>query len=83
MFYCWLADHLQLSLISNLLFIFYLFTGIRDYVHVMDLAEGHVAALKKLQSNHVHLQVGIYNYFMIIKIFLFNFNYLFYSNIKF
>lgn len=32
-------------------------TGIRDYVHVMDLAEGHVAALKKLQSDHVHLQV--------------------------
>lgn len=64
-----MAD-LQLSLIGNLLFIFYLFIGIRDYVHVMDLAEGHVAALKKLQSNHVHLQVGIYNIIvMIIKIF--------------
>jgi len=36
-----------------------LFTGIRDYVHVMDLAEGHVAALKKLQSKHAHLQVTI------------------------
>uniref|UniRef100_A0A2S2PCU9 UDP-glucose 4-epimerase n=1 Tax=Schizaphis graminum TaxID=13262 RepID=A0A2S2PCU9_SCHGA len=32
-------------------------TGIRDYVHVMDLAEGHVAALKKLQSKHAHLQI--------------------------
>lgn len=26
-------------------------TGVRDYIHVLDLAEGHVAALKKLQSN--------------------------------
>lgn len=31
-------------------------TGIRDYIHVMDLAEGHVAALNKLQ-----LGVSIYN----------------------
>ena len=26
-------------------------TGIRDYIHVVDLAEGHVAALKKLATN--------------------------------
>ncbi|MCQ2797483.1 MAG: UDP-glucose 4-epimerase GalE [Bacilli bacterium] len=26
-------------------------TGIRDYIHVLDLAEGHVAAMKKLESN--------------------------------
>lgn len=25
-------------------------TGVRDYVHVMDIASGHVAALVKLQS---------------------------------
>ena len=25
-------------------------TGVRDYIHVMDLAEGHVAALRKLKS---------------------------------
>jgi len=25
-------------------------TGVRDYLHVMDLAEGHVAALRRLQS---------------------------------
>jgi UDP-glucose 4-epimerase len=25
-------------------------TGIRDYIHVSDLASGHVAALKKLRS---------------------------------
>lgn len=41
-------------------FIFYLLSGIRDYVHVMDLAEGHVAALKKLQSSRLHLQVTNY-----------------------
>ena len=26
-------------------------TGIRDYIHVVDLAEGHVATLKKLEQN--------------------------------
>ncbi len=26
-------------------------TGVRDYIHVVDLAEGHVAALKKLKEN--------------------------------
>jgi UDP-glucose 4-epimerase len=26
-------------------------TGVRDYIHVMDLADGHVAALKKLKTN--------------------------------
>ena len=26
-------------------------TGVRDYIHVMDLAEGHLAALKRLASN--------------------------------
>jgi len=27
-------------------------TGVRDYIHVMDLAEGHVAALKYLANQH-------------------------------
>lgn len=26
-------------------------TGVRDYIHVVDLAEGHVAALKKIKEN--------------------------------
>lgn len=26
-------------------------TGVRDYIHVLDLAEGHVAALKKIATN--------------------------------
>ncbi len=26
-------------------------TGVRDYIHVVDLAQGHVAALKKLEQN--------------------------------
>ena len=33
-------------------------TGIRDYIHVMDLAEGHVAMLNKLQEN---CGLNIYN----------------------
>ena len=26
-------------------------TGVRDYIHVVDLAKGHIAALKKLHEN--------------------------------
>lgn len=33
-------------------------TGVRDYIHVMDLAAGHVAALKKLKEN---TGVSVYN----------------------
>ncbi|KAJ1678018.1 hypothetical protein EV182_004950, partial [Spiromyces aspiralis] len=32
-------------------------TGVRDYIHVMDLAEGHVAALRKLSSGDCGFQV--------------------------
>ncbi|XP_073953882.1 UDP-glucose 4-epimerase-like isoform X2 [Choristoneura fumiferana] len=32
-------------------------TGVRDYIHVMDLASGHVAALNLLSENHVGLKV--------------------------
>ncbi|RXG58849.1 UDP-glucose 4-epimerase, partial [Armadillidium vulgare] len=28
-------------------------TGVRDYIHVMDLASGHVSALTHLQKNHL------------------------------
>ncbi|MCQ2536340.1 MAG: UDP-glucose 4-epimerase GalE [Lachnospiraceae bacterium] len=33
-------------------------TGVRDYIHVVDLAEGHVAALKKIKEN---CGLAIYN----------------------
>lgn len=33
--------------------------GIRDYIHVMDLADGHVAALTKLEREH--LRIKMYN----------------------
>ena len=26
-------------------------TGVRDYIHVVDLAQGHVAAVRKLDEN--------------------------------
>lgn len=32
-------------------------TGVRDYIHVMDLASGHIAALKKLQAEHLTLKI--------------------------
>lgn len=35
-------------------------TGVRDYIHVMDLAEGHIAALKKIQENP-EIGLKIYN----------------------
>lgn len=34
-------------------------TGIRDYIHVMDLATGHVAALEKLEK--LHFGIKMYN----------------------
>ena len=34
-------------------------TGIRDYIHVMDLAEGHVAALRALQGKGPSLTVNL------------------------
>lgn len=33
-------------------------TGVRDYIHVVDLADGHVKALKKIEEK---CQLGIYN----------------------
>ncbi|KAL4719810.1 hypothetical protein ACJJTC_014705 [Scirpophaga incertulas] len=35
-------------------------TGVRDYIHVMDLASGHVAALNLLNTNHVKLKVSLF-----------------------
>ncbi|KAJ1523938.1 hypothetical protein ONE63_010487 [Megalurothrips usitatus] len=32
-------------------------TGVRDYIHVMDLASGHVAALRKLKEKHQRLKI--------------------------
>lgn len=33
-------------------------TGVRDYIHVMDLAEGHLVALKHLKSGHQTVNLG-------------------------
>ena len=30
-------------------------TGVRDYIHVVDLAKGHVAAIEKVKTNGVHV----------------------------
>lgn len=37
----------------------YLQIGVRDYIHVMDLATGHVAALKSLFRKHQHLKASV------------------------
>lgn len=31
--------------------IYFFLLGVRDYIHVVDLAKGHIAALKKLKDN--------------------------------
>ncbi|MDR1572612.1 MAG: GDP-mannose 4,6-dehydratase, partial [Clostridiales Family XIII bacterium] len=38
-------------------------TGVRDYIHVMDLAQGHVAALRKLDDRRMGVRDGclVYN----------------------
>lgn len=35
---------------------FLLFSGIRDYIHIVDLATGHLAALKKLEGGKAGCQ---------------------------
>ena len=32
--------------------------GVRDYIHVVDLARGHVAALARLDEEHLSYKVG-------------------------
>lgn len=34
-------------------------TGVRDYIHVVDLAQGHVAALKKLDDPHARREMVV------------------------
>jgi UDP-glucose 4-epimerase len=34
-------------------------TGIRDYIHIMDLAQGHLRALEYLQKQQTHLTVNL------------------------
>lgn len=46
---------LQTVLVHSLLRIL----GIRDYIHVMDLATGHVAALDMLYRKHQHLKASV------------------------
>ncbi|KAJ1418343.1 hypothetical protein B484DRAFT_333835 [Ochromonadaceae sp. CCMP2298] len=36
-------------------------TGVRDYIHVMDLAEGHIAALKYASETNGHGQYSVFN----------------------
>lgn len=48
-------------------------TGVRDYIHVVDLAKGHVAAIEKVKTKGVHvynLGTGVgYSVFDVIKAF--------------
>jgi len=38
--------------------------GVRDYIHIMDLASGHVAALEKLKQEHLRMKVS--NFFVYV-----------------
>lgn len=53
-------------------------TCVRDYIHIVDLAEGHVAALKKMFDNEEFSGAKIYNLStgsgnLNIRFYLFNF----------
>ncbi|MCV5940658.1 NAD-dependent epimerase/dehydratase family protein, partial [Escherichia coli] len=37
-------------------------TGVRDYIHVMDLADGHIAALKSVGEKSVGEKSGLHIY---------------------
>lgn len=47
-------------------------TGVRDYLHIMDLAEGHVSALKKLQNDDengaIAINLGTGNGYSVIQV---------------
>lgn len=47
-------------------------TGIRDYLHIMDLAEGHVSALKKLltadESGAIAINLGTGNGYSVLQV---------------
>lgn len=34
-------------------------TGVRDYIHIVDLAKGHVAALKKIAEGNIGCKVDL------------------------
>lgn len=42
---------------SQVVQFFKLYTGVRDYIHVMDLASGHVAALAKVEKDKLRYRV--------------------------
>ncbi len=45
-------------------------TGVRDYIHVVDLAEGHLKALSKLNTNHgcVEYNLGTGNGYSVLEV---------------
>ena len=38
-------------------------TGVRDYIHVVDLAKGHVKALKKIEENACLLYTSVFIFY--------------------
>lgn len=36
---------------SQMLYVYLFCEGVRDYIHVVDLAKGHIAALRKVEEN--------------------------------
>lgn len=56
-------------------------TGVRDYLHIMDLAEGHVSALHKLQNTNengaIAINLGTGNGYSVIQVMNIFFKYVF------
>lgn len=59
-------------------------TGVRDYIHVMDLARGHVSALNKMLKNSwvgfYPINLGTGRGYSVLEVFIQNFfiNYIYY-----
>lgn len=47
-------------------------TGVRDYLHIMDLADGHVSALKKMQKSNesgaISINLGTGNGYSVLQV---------------
>lgn len=45
------SDHVHVNVQNPVNKVMALLLGVRDYIHVVDLAKGHIAALKKLKED--------------------------------
>lgn len=57
MYVCLLCFHKHEEVFNILISIYVCLFQVRDYIHVIDLADGHIAALRKLED----CKIGMYD----------------------